>query len=222
MSAVDPVSPRRAGTSVALTETAPIFTANRKHDNDPASVGRPLEGVELRTGDNGELLARGPNIMLGYWHNKDATAEVIDADGWFHTGDLVKIRNGRIYITGRVKEIIVLSSGEKVPPASAEQAIMMDSVFEQVMVLGEGRSKLGLLAVSSITDEKELCARANKQLHGFPGYAKICYISRVEGPWSVENGLLTPTLKLKRKEVEQRYAREIEAMYQREDLCGRS
>jgi long-chain acyl-CoA synthetase len=201
-----------------LTETAPVLAANRLHDNDPTSVGRVLEGIELRCDDNGELLARGPCVMLGYWNKPEATAAMIDADGWLHTGDLAAIRGGNVYITGRVKDIIVLSNGEKVPPTDAEAAILRDAAFEQVMVVGEGRHKLGLLVVSRITDAAELCRRANAQLHGFPGYARIHYLARATEPWTVENGLLTPTLKLKRNEIEKRYAREIEAMYAGPDL----
>ena len=198
-----------------LTETAPVLSANREHDNDPASIGRPLEGVEMRCDANGEILGRGPNIMLGYWNNPTATAAMIDQDGWLHTGDLGRVRDGRFYITGRVKDIIVLSNGEKVPPTDAEQAIAMDAAFEHIMVVGEGRPKLGMLVVSSISDERELAARANRQLRAFPGYTKVCHVARVSGPWNVENGLLTPTLKLKRNEIERRFAAEIEAMYQR-------
>jgi long-chain acyl-CoA synthetase len=203
-----------------LTETSPVLAANRENDNDPTSVGRPLEGIELKCADSGELLARGPNVMLGYWNNPQATAAAIDSEGWFHTGDLARIRDGRVYITGRVKEVIVLSSGEKVPPGDAEQAILSDPAFEQVMVVGEGRAKLGLLAVSKVEDLKELCRRANEQLHDFPGYARICHIARVAEPWTIENDLITPTMKLKRRKVEQRYAAEIEAMYATTELCG--
>ena len=202
-----------------LTETAPVLAANRQGDNDPASVGRALEGVELRCSENGELLARGPNIMLGYWNNPAATAAMIDPQGWLHTGDVVTIRGGSVYITGRVKDIIVLSNGEKVPPTDAEAAILRDAAFEQVMVVGEGRPKLGLLAVSQIQDATQLCARANAQLHDFPGYVRISHIARLEEPWSVENGLLTPTLKLKRNEIEKRFARQIEAMYTVSNVC---
>jgi len=202
-----------------LTETAPVLAANRPGDNDPASVGRALEGIELRCDENGELLARGPCVMLGYWNNPAATAAMIDEDGWLHTGDLAAIRGGCVYITGRVKEVIVLSNGEKVPPNDAEQAILRDAAFEQAMIVGEGRPKLGLLAVSKITNTKELCERANTQLHDFPGYARIHHLARIPDPWTVENGLLTPTLKLKRHEIEKRFAREIEAMYADPELC---
>ena len=202
-----------------LTETSPVLAANRVGDNDPASVGRALEGIQLRCDENGELLARGPNIMLGYWNNPEATAAMIDKDGWLHTGDLATMCGGSVTITGRVKDILVLSNGEKVPPSDAEQAILRDAAFEQVLLLGEGRSKLGLLAVSKIEDTAQLCARANAQLHNFPGYTRICHIARLAEPWTVENGLLTPTLKLKRNVIEQRFAREIEAMYAVSDVC---
>ncbi len=202
-----------------MTEFSPVISANRPGDNDPLSVGRPLEGVEVRTLPGGELLVRGPSLMLGYWNNPQATAETIDPDGWLHTGDLVRIKDGRVYITGRAKDIIVLSNGEKVPPSDAEQAILMDPAFEQVLVLGEGRSHLGLLAVSRVQDRNELCRRANAQLSSFPGYARIHHLARIAEPWTVENELLTPTLKPKRNRIEQRYAKEIEEMYRRENAC---
>ncbi len=203
-----------------LTETSPVIAANRAGDNDPFSVGRPLEGVEVRCDENGELLARGPNIMLGYWNNPQATAAAIDKDGWFRTGDIARIRDGRVYITGRVKDVIVLSNGEKVSPADAEQAILCDAVFEQAMIIGEARPKLGLLCVAKIADLRQLCERANAQLREFPGYVRIYHIARVEGPWSIENGLLTPTLKTKRKEIERCFAKEIAAMYVTSEHCS--
>ena len=196
-----------------LTETSPVISFNRVNDNEPFSVGRPLEGVQVRTDDKGELLVRGPIVMLGYWRNEDATRDAIDSEYWFHTGDLAQIRDGRIYITGRVKDIIVLTNGEKVSPGDAEHAILADPAFEQVMVVGEGRPKLGLLAVTHLTDLKEICDRANQQLHDFPGYARICHVARFDEPWTVENGLLTPTLKLKRNVIKERFTAEIEEMY---------
>ncbi len=202
-----------------LTETGPVLSALRLSDRDPLSVGRPLKGVEVRIAADGELLVRGPIVMQGYWNNPAATRAVLDAEGWFHSGDLVERRAGLLYIRGRVKEIVVLSNGEKVPPADAEQAILQDPAFEQALVLGEGRPHLGLLVVSRLADEQELCARANRRLHAFPGYARIRHLARLAEPWTVENGLMTPTLKLRRGEIERRYAREIEAMYRRDDLC---
>jgi long-chain acyl-CoA synthetase len=203
-----------------LTETSPIAACNRLADNDPLSVGHPLPGVEARVAANGELQVRGPIIMLGYWNNQVGTDAVLEKDGWFHTGDIVEMREGRIYIRGRLKDVIILSNGEKVPPGDAEQAIARDTVFDQVMVVGEGRAHLGLLVVSKLENESELCQRANAQLKDFPGYAKIRHLARVSEAWTVENGLITPTLKLKRNKIEERYAKEIEAMYKQTDVCG--
>ncbi len=202
-----------------MTESGPVIAANRANDNDPLSVGRALEGVALRLGESDELLARGPGVMPGYWNNAEATRATIDVDGWLHTGDRARIENGRVYITGRLKDILVLSNGEKVPPADAEAAILRDAIFEQVMLVGEGRPKLGLLCVSRVNDEAGLCARANAQLHDFPGYARICHIARLETPWSVEDGQLTPTLKLKRNEILRRHAADIERMYATSEVC---
>ncbi len=203
-----------------LTEFSPVIAANRLDDHDPTSVGRPIKGVEVKVTPEGELCARGPGRMQGYWNNKVATDAVIDTEGWLHTGDLVEIRNGRIHITGRAKEIIVLTNGEKVPPSDAEQAILMDTAFEQAMVIGEGRSALGLVVVTKLTDEREICERANRQLREFPGYTRIRYVLRTGEPWTIDNGMLTPTLKLKRHVVEKRYHEQIEAMYARRPICG--
>ena len=202
-----------------LTEFSPVISVNRLGDNDPVSVGQPLSGVEIKTLPDGELLVRGSEIMLGYWNNPAATAAIIDKEGWLHTGDVVRIKDGRIYITGRAKDIIVLSNGEKVPPSDVEQAILMDPVFEQVLVLGEGRSYLGLLTVSKIEDKYELCRRANEQLRHFPGFIRIHHLARSTDPWTVENDLLTPTLKPKRKKIEERYAKDIEEMFQPGNDC---
>ena len=203
------------------TETSPVLTANREGDNDPLTVGRAVEHVELRCGEDNELLARGPNIMLGYWNNREATEAAIDREGWFRTGDIAQIQDGRVKITGRVKDIIVLSNGEKIPPGDAEHAILRDPAFEQVMLIGEGRPKLGLLCVSKTTGLKDLCARANAQLRDFPGYSRIRHIARLPEAWTVENGLLTPTQKVKRREIQQHFAKEIEAMYAESSYCGR-
>ncbi|MEE8388487.1 MAG: long-chain fatty acid--CoA ligase [Acidiferrobacterales bacterium] len=201
-----------------LTETSPIACANRLDDNDPASVGKPLPEVEIELSGKGEVLIRGPLVMMGYWNNETATQAVIDSDGWFHSGDIGEFRDGRLYITGRAKEIIVMSNGEKLPPGDVEQAIMMDTAFEQLMIIGEGRAKLGMLAVSDIENEKELCDRANAKLKDFPGWVRIHYLKRMSEPWSVENGFMTPTLKLKRASIEKHWAKEIEEIFAGPDL----
>ena len=196
-----------------MTEASPVISVNRDDDNVPASVGAPLPGVEVRLGDGGELLARGRNVMLGYWQNPEATRATLDTDGWLHTGDLAEIKDGRIYIRGRAKDILVLSNGEKLPPQEAEFAILHDPVFEQVMLVGEGRPFVVLLAVTQETDEKALIRRANERLKDFPRWTRVRRVVISREPWSVDNGLLTPTLKLKRPVLLKQLAPQIEAAY---------
>jgi long-chain acyl-CoA synthetase len=221
-----------------LTETSPVISVNRPGNNDPASVGAPLRGVEVRIGAQDELLVKTPGAMLGYWNNHAATAAVIGADGWLHTGDQARIERGLIYITGRIKDILVLSNGEKVPPADMEAAICLDPLFEQALVIGEGKPWLSALVVlnsdlwfgfakdagldpfarDSLDDEhlhKKVVARLQRQLHDFPGYAKVRRAALTLEPWTVENGLLTPTLKVRRAAVLERFAAEVEGLYAR-------
>lgn len=180
--------------------------------------------MELRLGEHDELLVRSPAVMTGYWNQPDATARVIDADGWLHTGDQARIENGHIFITGRLKDIIVLANGEKVPPGDMEMAIAQDPLFEQVMVIGEGRPYLAVLAVPNRAEwerlarglgvdpfapavmahdrvERVLLERITRCLHAFPGYAQIRRIAFASEAWTVENGLLTPTLKPRRDRI---------------------
>jgi long-chain acyl-CoA synthetase len=196
-----------------MTEASPVLAVNRLHDNVPASVGAPLDGVEVRLGSTGELVIRGSNVMRGYWQNEAATRAALDEGGWLHTGDLAEIRDGKIFIRGRAKDILVMSNGEKLPPVDAELAILRDPVFQQVMLVGEARPFLVLVAVSDETDERTLVARANEQLKEFPRWVRVRRVVATTQGWSVDNGLLTPTLKLKRPLLLQKLAREIDAAY---------
>ena len=196
-----------------MTEASPVVSVNRMADNVPDTVGRPLDGVGVRLADNGELLVRGENVMLGYWRNEEATRAAVDAEGWLHTGDLAEIRDGRIAIRGRAKDILVLSNGEKLPPQDVEFAILRDPVFEQAMLVGEARPYVVLLAVSQETDERTLVKRANEQLKSFPRWVRVRRVIATREPWSVESGLLTPTLKLKRPMIVARYRDRIDAAY---------
>jgi long-chain acyl-CoA synthetase len=219
-----------------LTETSPVISVNLPLDNDPASVGVPLTGVEARIGENDELLVKTPGRMLGYWNNHAATAEMIDPDGWLHTGDQARIEDGRIYITGRLKDILVLSNGEKVPPMDMEMAICLDPSIDQALVVGEGRPYLSAIlvlnpdgwlglarhyglddyAAASLEDEQlrnHFLTVIRQRLRDFPGYAKVRRVILVREPWTVDNALLTPTLKVKRALVLARYAERIEALY---------
>jgi len=220
-----------------LTETSPVVSVNPLHDNIPNSVGVPIRGVEVRIGADSELQVRGPGVMLGYWNNHAATARIIDREGWLATGDQARIEHNHIFITGRIKDILVLSNGEKVPPADMESAISLDPLFEQVMVIGEGRPFLSALLVLNPEHWPEFARglgvdpddphalggagvrsavqkRVTRLLKDFPGYAKIRQVYLGLEPWSVENGLMTPTLKVKRPQVVERFAAEIGAMYQ--------
>ncbi|MEG3638067.1 AMP-dependent synthetase/ligase [Magnetococcus sp. PR-3] len=205
-----------------LTETAPVVSVNTPTDNEPSSVGQPLPGVKVRLNRQGELCVKGPGVMTGYWHDPGATHAAIDQDGWYHTGDKGEIdAEGHIKVVGRIKEILVTATGRKVPPADVEGAIQLDPLFNQVMVLGEGRAYLAALVVlnpevaeGKIWDEVALVARINELLHGFPRYAEIIRVAVVEESWTVDNGLLTPTLKLKRRAVLNRYQTLIEQLYQ--------
>jgi long-chain acyl-CoA synthetase len=221
-----------------MTESAPVVTANTPEDNDPATVGRAVPGVEVRIGDNKELLVRGPNVMRGYWKRPEDTARTIDADGWLHTGDQAAIEQGRVRILGRVKEIIVTSTGEKIAPVDLEMAIMADPLFDQVFCFGDNRpfiacivvlgrepwaqlaAKLGLepaapasLAVPAA--HEAVLAHIRELTKGFPYYAQPRAVALTLEPWTVENTLITPTLKLKRNNLMARFAAEIEGLYRR-------
>lgn len=219
-----------------LTETSPVVSANPLEDNDPASVGVPLRGIKVKIGADDELLVKSPGNMLGYWNNHSATKQVIDADGWLHTGDQARLENGHIYITGRLKDILVLSNGEKIPPADMEMALALDPLFEQVMVVGEGKPYLTALLVlaadhwpafaseigvspddpASLKADRVLSAvqaRIRRALRDFPGYAKIRRVSLTLDPWTIERGLMTPTLKIKRPKVLEVCKDCVEGMY---------
>lgn len=220
-----------------LTETSPVIAVNTLEDNRPGTVGKPLPGVEVRIGEQDELQVRGPNVMLGYWNNPEATRAALDREGWLHTGDQARLDEaGRITITGRLKEIIVMANGEKVPPADMELAIANDPVFEQVMVVGEGRPYLGALvvlneaawpgvarahglpeAIGAAREDPQveacLLSRVADLLHAFPGYAQVRRLRVLPEPWSVDNAMLTPTLKLKRAQITHQFHDELEALY---------
>ncbi|HZT62278.1 MAG TPA: AMP-binding protein [Burkholderiales bacterium] len=195
-----------------MTEASPVISVNRPENNVPESVGAPLDNVEVKVAANGELLARGPSVMKGYWNNPEANAKAL-AGGWLHTGDLAEIRDGRIFIRGRLKDVLVLSNGEKLPPQDVELAILGDQTFEQAILIGEGRPFLTLVAVTRETDEKRLIQRANERLKEFPRYIRVRRIVATREPWTVDNGLLTPTLKVRRERVQKEFGAEIERAY---------
>ncbi|MDD9805992.1 MAG: long-chain fatty acid--CoA ligase, partial [Gammaproteobacteria bacterium] len=204
-----------------LTETGPVVSVN--WPGGPAdSIGVPIDGVEVRIGDNNELLTRSRYVMREYWGNPEATAHALDGEGWMHTGDQARMdEDGRLYIIGRLKEIIVMANGEKAPPADMEHALLADAWFAQAMVHGEGRPFLvALLVLADEVIERypqdtegleaEAMKRVRARLSGSASYARVRRVVLLREPWTVDNGLLTPTLKLKRHRIAECYAEEIE------------
>jgi long-chain acyl-CoA synthetase len=224
-----------------LTEAAPVCSVNLLHKNDPASIGPPLPGVQVALGNNNALLVKGDNVMMGYWNRPEDTARVLSSNGWLDTGDQARLENGFIYITGRIKDIIVMGNGEKVPPVDMELAIQLDPLLEQVMIVGEAKPFLSALVVLNTDEwfkvaeenglvadpngenrdraERLVVARIAAQLKSFPGYAQVRKVVLITEKWTVDNGLLTPTMKLKRAPIIARYQAQIDARY-RGHLAG--
>jgi len=219
-----------------LTEAAPVVSANTATDNQPSSVGTALPGVELRLGASDEVLVRSPAVMRGYWNRPEDTSKVVDAEGWLHTGDIGRFEMGHLYITGRMKEILVLSTAEKVAPVDLEMAITGDPVFEQAMVLGEGKPYLCALLVVNQQAWDKLCAslglvskdqselasapalkvalnRVAARLEPFPAHARVHKVWLTREPWTIEAGLITPTMKPKRDAFARQFKDQIEALY---------
>ena len=220
-----------------MTETSPIVAANSLDDNDPATIGRPLDGVDVRIGENQELQVRGRSVMRGYW-KREADTVAAFIDGWLRTGDQAAIEDGRLRILGRIKEIIVTSTGEKIAPADLEQAITADAMFEQAYAFGDGHPFISCIVVLSHSQWEHLAAglninahsddslrdsravalvlaRVRAQTHDFPYYAQPRAVILSLIAWTPENTLLTPTLKLKRLNLADHFASDIERIYQR-------
>lgn len=216
-----------------LTETAPVVTATTFEDNLPGSVGSALQGVELKTTDEGELLVRTPGLMLGYWDEPAKTKQAIDPEGWFRTGDIAEFHEGHVFIRSRLKEIIALSTGKKVAPTKVEASIEQRPLFEQALVTGDGKPCLAAIVVlngeawaalarelgiakddmNAPAASKAILSEIARATQELPNYARVRAVHCVLEPWTPGNGLLTPTLKAKRPAIEQQFSDEIEAMY---------
>jgi len=221
-----------------LTEASPVVASALPGDNRLGTVGKPLDGVSIRFGDGDEILVSGPNIMKGYLNRPDETAEVIDRDGWLHTGDQGRFdERGNLIITGRIKELIVTSYGKNVAPVPIEAEITKSPYIDQVLLYGDNRKFITAIVVPEKCAIEEY-ARANGLITA--GYEELlrsreikdlisCEIERttadraryekvktftmVPESFTVANKMLTPTLKLRRKQVAERYRDAIEAMY---------
>jgi len=245
-----------------LTETSPVLTCRRRWANRRGSAGQPLPGTAIKVvdpdsrsplpqGSRGLVLAKGPQVMTGYWHKPEATAKAIDAQGWFDTGDLgYLLADGSLVLSGRAKDTIVLSSGENIEPGPLEECLVACSLVEQVMVVGQDRKSLGALVVprpEALRDyarelglplpvenppaepapatataaldtaalRKAITGRLNRRLAARPGSRadeRLAGVALVE-PFSLENGLLTQTLKQRRDRIASRDAAAIDSIY---------
>ncbi|MBN6057063.1 long-chain fatty acid--CoA ligase [Nonomuraea sp. RK-328] len=220
-----------------LTETSAPCTVNMPGGNKIGTVGKPLPGVTLRIGDDGEILARGRNVFRGYWNNEDATAEVIDGDGWFHTGDVGELdADGYLRITGRKKEILVTAAGKNVAPGPLEDALRAHPLVSQAVVVGDGRPFVGALitldpealeqwrstrgraeaaAASAAGPEiraevQQAVDRANATVSKAEQIKKFTIL---DADITEESGHLTPTLKIKRNIVLRDFAGDVDALY---------
>jgi long-chain acyl-CoA synthetase len=223
-----------------LTEAAPVVAATPPDEFRIGTVGKPLKYVEVRIGPNDEILVRGPNVMKGYLNKPEATAQAIDAEGWLHTGDQGKLdKDGNLTITGRIKELIVTSYGKNVAPSPIEEEITSSRYIEQAMVFGDRCSYLTALVVPRRSTVEEYARQ-----HGIraASYEQLLRDERIQKlveqevirktavlapfeqvkaaaivaePFTVENDLLTPTLKLRRPRIVERWKELITATYAR-------
>jgi long-chain acyl-CoA synthetase len=213
-----------------LTETSAPVSVNMPGANKIGTVGKPLPGVTLRIGDDGEVLAKGRNVFAGYWENDAATADVIDSDGWFHTGDLGELdADGYLRITGRKKEILVTAAGKNVAPGPLEDALRAHPLISQAMIVGDGRPFVAALitldpeavpAGSTVAGLREDPAtqaeiqsavdRANLMVSKAEQIKKFVIL---DADITEESGHLTPTLKVKRNVVMRDFSGEIDRLY---------
>ena len=200
-----------------LTETSPVVSCNPIHNIKVETVGPPFKGNKIKISEDGEILVKGENVMLGYWNQKEETANVIK-DGWLHTGDIGEINSedGYLKITDRKKDIIVSAGGDNISPAKIENIITNEAEIDQCMVYGDKKNYIVALIVPNkeFLKEKEkinnIIENINKKL---TQVEKIKKIQLIDENFSIENGLLTPTMKVKRKKVTEKYKKELENLY---------
>jgi long-chain acyl-CoA synthetase len=196
-----------------LTETTAICTMDHPHQVRPGRVGAAIPGIEMKLGEHDEILVRGPNVFPGYWNRPEATANAFK-NGWFKTGDQGEVDEiGNWAIIGRIKNLIILSSGHNIAPEPIEQMLLMNLPgAQQVVVVGNGRSYLSALITGDINnDEVEATlAKVNAQL---PHYKRIRAFHICKEPFTIENGLLTANGKLKREAIASRFQKQIEDLY---------
>lgn len=224
-----------------MTEASPIIAGNSLTLNQPDTVGKLFPNLQMRlVPETHEIQIRGSSIMKGYWKRPEDTARVLDSEGWLSTGDVGEINEtGLLRIKGRIKEIIVTSTGEKVPPVDLELALETDPLFSQAYVVGENKPFISAVTVLNPEEWKKLAAelkvsaseaslkltsvrtailkRVKAAAADFPHYALPRKVLLTLKPWTIENGLLTPTLKLKRTPLAKFFKKEIDEIYEKHD-----
>ncbi|HYN20076.1 MAG TPA: AMP-binding protein, partial [Thermoanaerobaculia bacterium] len=221
-----------------LSETAPVLTVNSPGAVKLGTVGRPLPGVEIMIAPDGEILGKGPNIMKGYWQMPEATAEVIDSEGWFHTGDIGELdADGFLRITDRKKELIINAYGKNVAPAPIENNLKSSRFIGQAVVIGDRRKFLSALLVPDFealkpwAERQGIGAADNQALikdarvraliaqevdnvnSGLASFEKIVAWELLPEEWTLETGELTPTQKVKRRVINEKYGDILERLY---------
>ncbi len=220
-----------------LTETSPVITVNRLERPRPGTAGQPIPGVEVRIAEDGEILTRGPHVMKGYYKNPEATREVIDEEGWFHTGDIGELdEDCYLRITDRKKHLFKLSTGKYIAPQAMEDALRESILVDQALVVGEGRKFAAALLFLSLEGLRSagLCQEPcspetflhDARLHveitrlvrtlnqRYPRWMRIRRVALLPETLTMEDGMLTPTLKVRRRHVLARYREVVEALYQ--------
>ena len=220
-----------------LTETSPVISANNLQHYRLGSVGKPIAGVEVHIAKDGEILTRGPHVMLGYYNNEEATKESISSDGWFHTGDIGVIEDGFLRITDRKKDIIVTAGGKNIAPQPIENMLKTNKYVSQAVMIGDKRkfpvvlivpdwdqlekwashkqivwtSRAELMAMPTVQAKVEKEVKA--QLTGLASFEMPKKVLLIEHDFSIERGELTPTLKVKRRVIDKTYKAQIDALY---------
>jgi long-chain acyl-CoA synthetase len=229
-----------------LTETSPVLALNNARDHRIGSVGKAIESVEYRFAPDGELLVRGPFVFAGYWHKPEATREAIEPEGWFHTGDIGRVdEDGFLFITDRKKELLKTSGGKMVAPQPIEGKLNQSPLVANAVVVGDKRKFLSVLiapnfpALETVARQKGIAFSSRAELLSNPevraeyqglvhhvneslaNFETLKRFDLVPDEWSIASGELTPTMKLKRRVVVERYAEEIAALYHDEPMAHR-
>ena len=197
-----------------LTETSPVVSCNIPGKVKIETVGPPFKTNEIKIAEDGEILVRGENVMLGYWNMKKETNEVIK-NGWLHTGDIGKItKEGNLKITDRKKEIIVNLGGDNISPSKIENLLCLNDKIEQSFVYGDKKTYLVALVISKIDEnEKEIQVYIENLNKSLSSVEKVKKFKLIKEEFTIENGMLTPTLKLKRKKILEKYKEDLEKLY---------